>query len=94
MFEALAQDRRDGRPERRCKTSARKDVLIIDDCGLAVLAAPERRDLMETLKHRHGRASAIVTSQLPVEHWHEAIGDPTLSDAILERVRRRPSGLN
>ena len=63
------------------------DVLIIDDWGLAVLTAPERRDLLEILEDRHGRASIIVTSQLPVEHWHEAIGDPTLADAILDRVR-------
>ena len=62
------------------------DVLIIDDWGLAVLTAPERRDLLEILEDRHGRASTIVTSQLPVEHWHEAIGDPTLADAILDRL--------
>ena len=52
-----------------------------------VLTASERRDLLEILEDRHGRASTIVTSQLPVEHWHEAIGDPTLADAILDRVR-------
>ena len=62
------------------------DVLTIDDWGLAVLTAPERRDLLEILEDRHGRASTIVTSQLPVEHWHEAIGDPTLADAILDRL--------
>jgi len=49
------------------------DVLIIDDWGLAVLNAMERRNLLEILEDRHGRASTIVTSQLPVEHWHEAI---------------------
>ena len=43
--------------------------------------------LLEILEDRHGRASTIVTSQLPVEYWHEAIGDPTLADAILDRVR-------
>ena len=94
MFEALALARGDGRFERILKTIARMDVLIIDDWGLAVLTAPERRDLLEILEDRHGRASTIVTSQLPVEHWFEAIGDPTLADAILDRVRRRPSGLN
>jgi len=52
----------------------------------AELTAPERRDLLEILEDRHGRASTIVTSQLPVEHWHEAIGDPTLADAILDRL--------
>ena len=86
MFEALALARGDGRHERILKTIARMEVLIIDDWGLAVLTAPERRDLLEILEDRHGRASTIVTSQLPVEHWHEAIGDPTLADAILDRL--------
>ena len=76
MFEALALARGDGRHERILKTIARMEVLIIDDWGLAVLSAPERRDLLEILEDRHGRATTIVTSQLPVEHWHEAIGDP------------------
>ena len=86
MFEALALARGDGRFERILKTIARMDVLIIDDWGLAVLTVPERRDLLEILEDRHGRTSTIVTSQLPVEHWHEAIGDPTLADAILDRL--------
>ena len=91
MFEALALARgaplrKWSRHERILKTIARMDVLIIDDWGLAALTAPERRDLLETLEDRHGRASTIVTSQLPVEHWHEAIGDPTLADAILDRL--------
>ena len=70
------------------------EVLIIDDWGLAVLTAPERRDLLEILEDRHGRASTIVTSQLPVEHWHEAIGDPTLADAILDRLVHNAHRLN
>jgi len=86
MFEALTLARGDGRHERIFKTIARLEVLIIDDWGLAVLTAPERRDLLEILEDRHGRASTIVTSQLPVEHWHEAIGDPTLANAILDRL--------
>ena len=89
MFKALALARGDGRHERILKTIARMNVLIIDDRGLAVLTAPERRDLLEILEileDRHGCASTIVTSQLPVEHWHEAIGDPTLADAILDRL--------
>ena len=61
-------------------------LLILDDWGLAVLAPSERRDLLEILEDRHGRGSTIVTSQLPVEHRHEAIGDPTLADAILDRL--------
>ena len=51
-----------------------------------MLAPSARRDLLEILEDRHGRGSTIVTSQLPVDHWHEAIGDPTLADAILDRL--------
>jgi DNA replication protein DnaC len=68
------------------KAIARVEVLILDDWGLAVLTATERRDLLEILEDRHGRGSTIVTSQLPVDHWHEVIGDPTLADAILDRL--------
>ena len=51
-----------------------------------LLTAPERRDLLEILEDRHGRASTIVTSQVPVDTWHEVIADPTLADAILDRL--------
>ena len=84
LFEALALARGDGRHARMLKAIAKLDVLILDDWGLAILAPSERRDLLEILEDRHGRGSTIVTSQLPVEHWHEAIGDPTLADAILD----------
>ena len=86
LFEALALARGDGRHARMLKAIARVDVLILDDWGLAVLTSSERRDLLEILEDRHGRGSTIVTSQLPVEHWHEAIGDPTMADAILDRL--------
>ncbi len=86
LFEALALARGDGRHARMLKAIAKLDVLILDDWGLAILAPSERRDLLEILEDRHGRGSTIVTSQLPVEHWHEAIGDPTLADAILDRL--------
>lgn len=86
LFEALAIAKGDGRHARLLKAIARIDVLILDDWGLAVLAPAERRDLLEILEDRHGRGSTIVTSQLPVDHWHEAIGDPTLADAILDRL--------
>ncbi len=86
LFEALAIAKGDGRHARMLKTIARVDLLILDDWGLAVLSATERRDLLEILEDRHGRGSTIVTSQLPVEHFHEAIGDPTLADAILDRL--------
>ena len=54
--------------------------------AMSLKSGMARRDLLEILEDRHGCASTIVTSQLPVEHWHEAIGDPTLADAILDRL--------
>ena len=86
LFEALALARGDGRYGRMLKTLGRVQLLILDDWGLSVLNPPERRDLLEILDDRHGSASTIVTSQVPVEHWHDVIGDPTLGDAILDRL--------
>lgn len=86
LFEALAIARGDGRYSRLLKTLGRVHLLILDDWGLSVLAAAERRDLLEILDDGHGRASTIVTSQVPVDAWHQVIGDPTLGDAILDRI--------
>jgi DNA replication protein DnaC len=61
-------------------------LLVIDDLGLAPMTDSERRDLLEVIEDRHGHASTIITSQLPVENWHENIGDPTIADAILDRL--------
>ena len=65
---------------------AKTDLLILDDWGLATLNAEQRRDLLDILDDRHGLRSTIVTSQLPLKQWHELIGDPTLADAILDRL--------
>jgi len=86
LFEALALARGDGRYGRLLKALGRVQVLILDDWGLSVLSGSERRDLLEILDDRHGRSSTIVTSQVPVDAWHDLIGDPTLGDAILDRL--------
>jgi DNA replication protein DnaC len=86
LFEALALARSDGRYGRLLKAFGSVQLLILGDWGLSVLNQSERRDLLEILDDRHGRASTIVTSQVPVEHWHDVIGDPTLGDAILDRL--------
>ena len=86
LLEALALARGDGRYGRLLSRVARVELLILDDWGLAPLTAEQRRDLLEIVDDRHGRASTIVTSQVPVEHWHDVIGDPTLADAILDRL--------
>jgi len=68
---------------------ARTDVLVLDDWGLAALDGQTRSDLMEVIDDRAGARSTIVTSQLPVEHWHAWIGDATVADAILDRLLSR-----
>src|SRR5271168_3161671 len=86
LFEALALARGDGRYGRLLKTLGHVQLLILDDWGLSALTEPEQRDLLEILEDRHQRASTIVTSQVPVEQWCEIIGNPTLADAILDRL--------
>ena len=86
LFDALALARGDGRYARLVKNLARADLLILDDWGLAPLTPEQARDLLEIIDDRHGRGSTIVTSQLPVDHWHEVIGNPTIADAILDRL--------
>ena len=65
---------------------SRVDLLILDDWGLAPLTLDQARDLLEIVDDRHGRGSTIVTTQLPIEHWHEMIPNPTIADAILDRL--------
>ena len=86
LFEALALARGDGRHGRLLKTLGRVELLILDDWGLSVLSQSQRIDLLEILEDRNGRGSTIVTSQVPADRWHEVVGDPTLADAILDRL--------
>ena len=74
-------------------TLARTDVLILDDWGLATLDGPTRSDLLEIIDDRAGSRATILTSQLPVEHWHAWIGDATIADAILDRLLSRSQRL-
>jgi DNA replication protein DnaC len=76
----------DGRYGKLLTTLAKTDLLILDDWGLAPLSDENRRDLLELLDDRYDRRATMVTSQLPVDHWHEALGEPTLADAILDRL--------
>jgi DNA replication protein DnaC len=86
LFEDLRLAKADGRYGKLMLGYAKTDLLILDDWGLTSMTDPQRRDLLELLEDRYGRRSTIVTSQLPVSAWHEAIGDPTLADAILDRL--------
>jgi len=76
----------DGSYGRFLQKLARTQLLILDDWGMAGLKDQERRDILEILDDRYGRAATLVTSQLPIDHWHEIVGDPTLADAILDRL--------
>jgi len=84
LLQELSIARADGRYGRVLTTLARTELLIIDDWGLQPLDDQGRHDLLEILEDRYNTHSTIVTSQLPVSNWHEAIGDPTLADAILD----------
>ena len=82
----LATARGDGRFPRLLAAWSRIAVLLIDDFALQPLSAQEAADLLEVIEDRSGLRSTIVTSQLPIARWHEALGDPTLADAILDRL--------
>jgi DNA replication protein DnaC len=86
LWRDLALAKSDGRYLKLLATLAKIDLLVLDDFGLAPLTEEQRRDLLEMLDDRHGTRATLVTSQLPLDHWHEAIGDPTLADAALDRL--------
>ena len=86
FFRDLAVAKGDGRYGRVLRSLAKTDLVVLDDWGLAPLTDEHRRDLLELLDDRHGRRATLVASQLPIDHWHTAIGEPTLADAILDRL--------
>jgi DNA replication protein DnaC len=86
LLAALALARGDGRHARMLRALGRVELLILDDWGPEQLDADQRRDLLEILEDRYDRRSTIVTSQVPVEAWYEIIGNPTIADALLDRL--------
>src|SRR5262249_28592344 len=86
LLSDLALAHADGSYPRLLARLARIDVLILDDWGLAPLSAPEGRELLEVLEDRTERRGTIVTSQVPVDGWHDLIANPTVADAILDRL--------
>ena len=86
LLQEMAIAKGDGRYPKLLATLAKTVVLILDDWGLAKLTAEHRRDVLEILEDRHGARSTLATSQLPIEKWHDTIGDPTMADAILDRL--------
>ena len=86
LFASLALARGDGRYGRLMRQFARTDLLILDDWGPEPLTAEQRRDLLEIVEDRYNAGSVIITSQVPVDRWYEIVGDPTMADAILDRL--------
>lgn len=86
LFDELALARADGSYAKLLAQLAKTDVLILDDLGLGTLTEAQRHDLLEVMEDRYGSRSTVVTSQLPIAKWHDWLGDPTLADAVLDRL--------
>ncbi|HDL53498.1 MAG TPA: AAA family ATPase, partial [Proteobacteria bacterium] len=94
MFDELNIAKADGRYPKLMMTWAKTNLIILDDLGMAPMNSGQRHDLLELMEDRYGQKSTIVTSQLPIEAWHEAIGDPTIADAILDRIIHNAHKIN
>lgn len=86
LFDELHVAHGDGSFTRRLMQLAKLDLLVIDDFAISPMGASERNDLLEVLDDRIGSRSTLITSQLPVKAWHTYLDDPTLADAILDRI--------
>lgn len=86
LFDEIALARADGSYSRLLSRLAKANVLVLDDLGLGTTTESQRHDLLEVIEDRYGRAATVVTSQLPIPKWHEWIGDPTVADAVLDRL--------
>ena len=86
LFDELELAHGDGRFPRLFKNLTKTQLLILDDWGPDRLDASQRRDLMEIVKDRYDAGSTLITSQLPIDAWHDVIGEPTFADAILDRL--------
>jgi DNA replication protein DnaC len=86
LFSDVLIAKADGSYVKLLSKLARADILLIDDFGLSCLEEAERRELLEVMEDRSGSGSTVVTSQLPVSSWHEVIGEPTIADAVLDRL--------
>ena len=86
LLSDLSLARADGSWGKVLQQLAKTSLLIMDDWGLSPLGDRERRDLLEVIEDRTGRGATLITSQVPVDHWHDLIGDATFGDAILDRL--------
>jgi len=86
LFDELRLARADGTYATVLARLARLDLLVVDDWALVPTGDAERRDLLEIMEDRYGNRSTILASQLPIEKWHDYVGDPTIADAICDRL--------
>ena len=86
LLDELAMARAEGRYSRLLSRLCKISVLVIDDWLMAKLTGDQRRDLMEVIDDRHQRGSTLLATQIPVDRWHDQIGDPTYADSILDRL--------
>ena len=86
LFEEFLLAKGTGRYAKMLASLAKIDLLVLDDWGLATLTEEQRRDFLEIIEDRTYCRSTLITSQVPTDHWHKIIGDPTLADAILDRL--------
>ena len=86
LMETLRLSRGDGSFGKKLQALAKIELLILDDFGLKPLVQTEKHDLLEVIEDRHGLHSTIVTSQLPIKTWHDYLGEPTVADAVLDRL--------
>ena len=94
LLDNLAIAHGDGRFSRLINQIAKTDLLVLDDWGLETLTLGQRNDVLELMEDRHGSRSTLITSQVPVQKWHAAIGDETLADAILDRLLHNAHRIN
>jgi len=94
LLEQLRIAHGDGTYARQMNQLLKTDLLILDDWGMQSLTGTHRQDLMEVIEDRHGRRSTLIASQLPIDHWHEFIGEATLADAILDRLLHGANRVN
>jgi DNA replication protein DnaC len=86
LLDLLAIAHGDGRFTKIINQLAKTDLVVLDDWGLEKLNLGQRNDVLELMEDRHGSQSTLITSQVPIAQWHDAIGDATLADAILDRL--------
>lgn len=94
LFRELEMAHGDGRYPRLFRSLTKVNLLILDDWGPDRLNAAQRRDLMEIVEDRYGAGSTLITSQLPIDTWHDVIDEPTFADAILDRLVHNAYRLN